>query len=209
MNDLNQKENPLLYWFSKIGDFFVLSLLWLLLCLPVVTFIPACIALYDSVAHCIHGTEDGCVSRFFRTLKSELLRGILLSVLWVGISFLLLWGYNILYQMGQDNQAIATYSLVYLFTMLIPLGLLAWLIPVESRFEHSFFSLFKAAVVYSIVHLPTTVMLLFILALALVLVLLLPILAVLMPAIAVTVQAWFIERVFKKYIPQEEEIEDV
>ena len=209
MNDLNQKENPLLYWFSKIGDFFVLSLLWLLLCLPVVTFIPACIALYDSVAHCIHGTEDGCVNRFFRTLKSELLRGILLSVLWVGISFLLLWGYNILYQMGQDNQAIAAYSLVYLFTMLIPLGLLAWLIPVESRFEHSFFSLFKATVVYSIIHLPTTVLLLIILALALVLVLLLPVLAVLMPAIAVTVQAWFVERVFKKYIPQEEENEDV
>lgn len=209
MNDLNQKENPLLYWFSKIGDFFVLSLLWLLLCLPVVTFIPACIALYDSVAHCIHGTEDGCVSRFFRTLKSELLRGILLSVLWVGISFLLLWGYNILYQMGQNNQAIAAYSLIYLFTMLVPWGLLAWLIPVESRFQHSFFSLFKATIAYSIIHLPTTVMLLVILALALALVLLLPVLAVLMPAIAVTVQAWFVERVFKKYIPQEEENEDV
>ena len=208
MNNLTHKENPLLYWFSKIGDFFVLSILWLLLCLPVVTFIPACIALFDSVAHCIHGTEDGCVSRFFRTLKSELLRGILLSVLWAAIGFLLVWGYSILYQMGKEDPAMATYSLVYLFTMLIPLGILAWLIPVESRFEHSFFGLIKAAVVYSICHLPTTVLLLVVFLLALVLVFLLPVLGVLMPAIAVTVQCRLIEKVFTKYIPQDEEEND-
>ena len=50
---------------------------------------------------------------------------------------------------------------------------------------------------------------LIILALAVALVLLLPVLAVVMPAIAVTVQSWFIERVFNKYIPQEEEADDV
>ena len=209
MDNLNRKENPLLYWFSKIGDFFILSILWLALCLPVVTFVPASIALYDSVAHCIHGTEDGCVRRFLRTLKSELLRGMLLSILWVAIGFLLLYGYNILYHMGQQNQALAAYSLVYLFTMLIPLGVLTWLIPVESRFEHTFFGLFRAAVVYSIGHLPITVLLVVIFILSAILVLLIPVLALLMPAIAVTVQAWFIERVFRKYIPQEEEENDV
>lgn len=208
MNNLNHKENPMLFWFSKIGDFFILSILWLLLCLPVVTFIPACIALFDSVAHCIHGDEEGCIDRFFRTLKRELFRGILLSILWVAIGLLLVWGYNILYQMGQENQAMAAYSLVYLLTMLIPLGILAWLIPVESRFEHSFTGLFRAAIVYSISHLPITVVLLVILALAVVLVLLIPVLGVLMPAIAVTVQCWFVERVFKKYIPQEEDAAD-
>ena len=91
---------------------------------------------------------------------------------------------------------------------MIPLGILAWLIPVESRFEHSFFGLIKAAVVYSICHLPTTVLLLVVFLLALVLVFLLPVLGVLMPAIAVTVQCWLIEKVFTKYIPQDEEEND-
>lgn len=209
MNNLNQRENPMLYWFSKIGDFFILSLLWIALCLPVVTFIPSCIALYDSAVHCIHGTEDGCVKRFLRTFKSELLRGMLLSVLWVAISLFLLYGYSILYQMGQQNRALAAYSLVYLFTMLIPLGVLTWLIPVEARFQHNFTGLLKAAVIYSIGHLPITILLLVIAALSVVLVLFLPVLAVLMPAITVTIQAWFVERVFRKYIPQAEEENDV
>jgi len=208
MNTLNQRENPILYWFSKIGDFCALSVLWLLLCLPVLTFIPASIALFDSISHCIHGTEDGSVRRFLRTFKSELVRGILLSLVWLLIGCGLLYGYAILFQMGQENQAIAAYSLVYLFTMLIPLGVLAWLIPVESRFRHSFFGLFRSAAVYAISHLPATVVLLVILALGFILVFLFPILALLMPAIVVTVQCWFVERVFQKYIPKEEAAED-
>ena len=205
MNNLNQRENPMLYWFSKIGDFCGLSVLWLLLCLPVVTAIPACIALFDSVAHCIHGTEDGTISRFFRTFKNELLRGLLLSVVWLVIGVGLLYGYSILFQIGKEDPAMAAYSLVYLFSMLVPLGVLTWLIPVESRFQHSFFGLFRSAAVCAISHLPTTVVLLVIFALALILTLFIPILALVMPAIAVTIQCWFVERVFQKYIPQKEE----
>ncbi len=208
MRDLTPRENPLLHWFSKIGDFFVLSILWLLLCLPVLTFIPASIALYDSVAHCIHGDEDGTLSRFFRTLKKELLRGLLLSALCIAIGFVLYWGYSILYQMGMENQAMAAYSLVYLFSMLIPLGILGWLIPVESRFEHSFFGLLKVAAIYAISHLPTTVIILVILAASVVAVGFVPVLGLLLPGITVTVQSWFIERVFKKYMPEEEDTED-
>lgn len=208
MNNLKQRENPTLYWFSKIGDFCALSVLWLLLCLPIITVIPASVALFDSVAHCIHGTEDGTIRRFFQTLKNGLLRGILLSLVWLVISCGLLYGYSILFQMGQENATMAAYSLVYLFTMLVPLGVLTWLIPVESRFHHSFFGLFRTAAVYSISHLPTTLLLLAIFALAILMVLLIPILALLIPAIAVTVQCWFIERVFQNYIPQKEEEDD-
>lgn len=208
MNTLTPKENPILYWFSKLGDFVVLSILWMFLCLPVVTFIPACIALYDSVVHCIHGTEEGCVARFFHTLKNELLRGLLLSVLWICFGAVLIYGFGILYQMGQQNHAMAIYSLVYLFTMLIPIGVLTWLIPVQARFEHRFFGLLRASVVYSFAHLPTTILLLVILVLAVLLVLVLPVLVFVLPAITVTVQSWFVERVFQKYIPQEEEDED-
>ena len=194
----------MMYWFGKVGDFFALSVLWLLLCLPVVTIIPASIALFDSVAHCLHGTEDGSVSRFFRTFKSELPRGILLSLVWLAIFCGLLYGFLILFRMGQENSVMAAYSLVYLITMLIPLGVLAWLIPVESRFHHSFFGLFKAAAVYAIGHLPTTILLLVILIVAALMIMVLPILGLLMPAIAVTLQCWFVERVFMKYLPQEE-----
>lgn len=203
MNFLDQSGNRILYWFSKTGDFFILSILWILLCLPIITIIPSSIALFDSVAHCLHGTEDGPVHRFFSTFKSELLRGVLLSVIWLVVGCGLFYGYSILYQIGCQNQTVAIYSLVYLFTLTVPLAVLTWMIPVESRFHHSFFGLFRVAAVYAISHLPTTIMLLILFALASVAVFLMPVLALLIPAITATVQCWFIERVFMKYIPRE------
>jgi uncharacterized membrane protein YesL len=204
MNDLTQKGNPILFWFTKVGDFFCLSMFWLLLCLPVLTIVPASIALYDSVAHCIWGEEDGSIRRFFRTLKREILKGILINVFWLVIGFILFSGYRILYIVGQENSTMAAYSLVYLFTMLIPLGIFAWMIPVQSRFEHTFGSLHRAAAVYAIAHLPSTVMILLLLIAAVVLLLFFPVLILLLPAITVTVQSWFIERAFKQHMPQED-----
>ena len=141
-------------------------------------------------------------------MKAELFRGILISLIYLIIGFGLLYGYNILFQLGKENPTMVTFSYIYLLSIPIPLSILAWLIPVESRFQHSLLGLFRAAAVYTISHLPTTVMLLIILILAVLLTLLAPVLALVMPAIAVTVQCWFVERVFKKYIPQEEDTDE-
>lgn len=203
MNTLNQKENPIIFWFSKVGDFFCLSITWLVTCLLVVTIVPASIALYDSVAHCIRGTEEGPVHRYFQTFKNELLKGILLSLLWLIIAVGLFFGFRVLWVMGKTNSLMATYALIYLFTMLFPLGIFTWLIPVQSRFEHTFGSLHKAAALYCIVHLPSTLMLIFLFFSAVVLTLFFPVLGILLPGITVTIQSWFIERAFKKHMPEE------
>ena len=203
MNNLFNTDNFFWRWFSKMGSFLGLSLLWVLCCLPIITFMPSCIALYDSVTHCVRGNEDHAFRHFFRTLKKELLRGIGLSLVWGILGFILYFGYSILYQMGKENQLAAIYSLVYLGSMLIPMGILAWLIPIQSRFTHSFIDLHKTAATFALAHLPTTAAILGIALVAVVLILFVPILAVLMPCITVTIQCWLIEKVFKKYMPEE------
>lgn len=205
MRNFFNNDNFLWRWFSKIGDFLGLSVVWLLCCVPLITIVPSCISLYDSIAHCVQGDEDHPYKRFFHTFKSELLRGIVLTILWVLIAFLLSWGYQILYQMGQDSQLAAIYSLVYLGTMLVPLGVFAWLIPIESRFQHSFGSLHKAALTFAIAHLPTTGIILLVLIVSVALLMFFPALILLLPAIMVTIQCWFIEKVFKTYTPEENE----
>lgn len=204
MNKFFDPDNFFWRWFGKMADITVLSILWMFCCLPIITIIPACIALYDTCARCIHGTQEHPYKHFFLTLKAELLRGIGITVLWGVLGFALATGYNYLYYLGQNNQFFAMYSLAYLASMLIPVGILAWLIPLESRFNHSFISLHKTAATFAIVHLPTTAILLGLLIAAVVALLFLPVLAILMPGLVVTVQAWFIEKVFKNYLPKEE-----
>lgn len=204
MNNPLQSENFLMRWAGKMGSFLGLSLLWLLFCLPVVTFIPSCVALYDSVTHCVRGNEDGPFRHFFRTLKTKLLRRIGMSLLWSLFGFGLFYGYWILYQMGKTSQLAAIYSLVYLGSMLIPLGILAWVIPVEARFDHGFVDTHKTAATYALLHLPTTAAVLGILALAIVFTFCLPVLLLIIPCIAVTIQCWRIEKILICYLPMEE-----
>lgn len=190
-------------WFSKVGEFCALSILWLLCCLPIVTIIPSCVSLYDSIAHCVLGTEDGPYRRFFRTLKAELLRGIGLTVLWAVAVFLLLYGYQITALAGEGTFA-AIYSMLYAGTMLIPLAMMAWLIPIQSRFYYGIIDLHGTALRFSVAHLPTTAAILGILLVTVVILMFIPPLVVLLPAICVTLQAALIEKVLVQYMPEEQ-----
>jgi uncharacterized membrane protein YesL len=203
MNNFFNTDNFFWRWFGKLPDIAVLSILWFLCCLPIVTIIPSCIALYATIAHCVHGFEEHPYKHFFRCLKSELLRGIGITITWGVLTFLLITGYNYLYYMGQSSQFAAIYSMVYLASMTIPVGILAWLIPLEARFEHSFLSLHKTAATFAIVHLPITGIMLGVLIVGVIVLIFLPVLAFFLPGLIVTVQAWFIEKVFKKYLPDE------
>lgn len=203
MGKLFDTENWLWRWIGKLPELLALSLLWLLCCIPVVTLIPGSIALYDSVAHCVRGSEGGTYRRFFRTLKLELKRGVLLSLLWLLLALILYCGYNAILSGGESNAASA-FSLVYLISMLFPLATLCWLIPLQSRFSYGFWELHRNAALFAFGHLPTTVLILALLWGAVTLVLNIPVLIVLMPAIFVCLQTLFTERILKKYMPEEE-----
>lgn len=203
LGKLFDTDNWLWRWMGRLPDLLALSLLWLLGCIGIVTILPSCIALYDSIAHCIRGHEGGMYRRFFRTFRQEIKRGILLSILWIFLALVLYCGYNAILSGAQSN-ASSAFSLVYLTSMVFPLATLCWLIPLQSRFSYGFWELHRTAVLVAFAHLPTTAVLLALFGGGVTLVLNIPVLAVLMPAILVSAQTLLTERVLKKLMPEEE-----
>lgn len=197
-----QNESFLIRWLSKMGPICALSLIWLLLCLPVVTIIPACISLYDCVVHCLHGNEEGPIRRFFRTLKAELLRGILLSVVFLAMWFLLAAGYRITAAFATGTLA-TVYSMVYAGSMLIPFGIWVWIVPIQARFRYSFGELLSTSIAMAFTHLPTTAASIGLLLASFVIMFCLPPMLVMVPAICATIQAHWIEKVFSQYIMED------
>ncbi len=197
-------DNWLWRFFSRLADYFFVSACWLVCSLPLVTMGSASIALYDTVAHCIRGEEGGMIKRFFRTFKNELLRGILLTVIFAVVAFALNMGYQILTQASQGNQAITVLSIVYFCAMFIPLGIGCWALALESRFVYSLGQLLKNAFCFTFLHLPQTAAVVALFVLVLNVILNLPFLVMLLPGILADFQAFFIERVFLKYMPSED-----
>ena len=80
MKSLFNAENWLWKPLGTLGDFVMLSLLWTLFSLPVVTLGPASAALYDAAVHSIRRGEDTVLARFFSTFKNELKEGVLAAL---------------------------------------------------------------------------------------------------------------------------------
>ena len=201
-------ENNLWSWIGRIPEIVILSTLWVLMSLPVITLIPASIALYDAMARCTMGAEPGPVKRFWRTAKRELVRGLLMGIEWLAFGAIFFFCYNYLLTTGQEIAFFKMYSILYLATMLVPLGVAVWMVPLQSRFYYGFWELHKEAATFCLMYLPKTAMLIGMLIGFTVLILLVPttaILILLIPGFMTLLQTLIIEPVFKQYVSEESE----
>ena len=197
-------DNWLWRGFGRIADFFLLSVLWLVCSIPLVTIGTASIALYDTVAHCFRYNEGSMVGRFFRTFKQELGRGILLTLLWAVLGWLLNVSYQILTQLGEGSSFWAVFSVVYFVILLIPVGMACWAVGLESRFSYSLKELHKNAAMLTLGYLPRTIAIVLIFVVFYNVLINLVFLVMFLPAIMVNLQSMFMEPVFRKYMPEEE-----
>lgn len=198
-NSFFNADNWLWQPFGKIADYLILSALWLLCSVPIVTAGAASAALYDCCARCVRGGERDMISRFFRTFRRELVQGGLSLLLWAAI---LGSGVSLIRRFtGMASATSVNLTAAYAMALLLALlvGVFAWVFPLLSRFTFRFGGLQLTALRLAMAHLPRTV------ALAAVTValgwlclrFLMPVMIV--PGILGTVSAGILEPVFQKY----------
>ena len=196
-------DNWLWRGFGRVADFFILSVLWMVCSIPVVTIGAASIALYDTVAHCFRYQEGRMVGRFFQTFKRELLRGILMTVFWAVVGYLFNVSYQILSQLGADSAFWSVFSQVYFVLLLIPIGIAVWAIGLESRFAYTFGQLHKNAVMFTLGYFPRTLAVVLIFVVFYNVLINMPFLVMFLPAIMVNLQSMFMEPAFRKFMTEE------
>ena len=127
-----------------IGELVMLSLLWGVCSIALVTVGPATAALYDSVVHALRRRDDNLFSRFFRTFRAELKTGCLSALLWLGLLALLFFSWRFL--TGLDDPRFGMIAWVYAPVLaLLLLGVLCWVFPLLSRFTFGFAALNRTA----------------------------------------------------------------
>lgn len=198
-NSLFDAESWLWKPFGYVADFLILSALWLLCSVPVVTAGAAFAALYDCCARCVLGGEQELLTRFFRTFRRELKLGSGSFLLWAavlggGVLLISTFAAN---AAGTDLNVALAYAMAALLLFLT--GVPAWVFPLLSRFTFTLGSLQTTALRLSLAQLPRTIALAAVVAAGgwLCLRLWLPIMVV--PGIAGVLAAYILEPVFQKY----------
>lgn len=189
---------------EKLVDLVLLSIFWLFCCIPVVTIGPSTAALYNTVVRCIRRDERNSWAMFFRTARDNLKVGIWTTLAILPVAVLLVFLQGLLYQTAGSAAGYVLY-VAYQFFLLLPLGMFCYLFPVLSRFTFQTGGLLRNCAKLSIAHLPSTILMGMLLSLAIWACSVLPLLAILLPALLVLVQSWPLERIFRPYIQAQQE----
>jgi len=156
MSRFFSRDNWIWSPFSWVADMFILSCLWVICSVPLLTIGASTAALYDCSARCVRGGDEKMFARFFRTFRRELVQSIPTLLLWIcviagGYAAISAYGNNV--TVTGTSTAITT-GLLLLLTIVV--GIAAWVFPLLSRFTMSFTSLNLMAARLALIHLPRT-----------------------------------------------------
>ena len=185
--------------FGWVADFLILSCLWTICSIPVLTAGAATAAMYDCCARCLKEGERELFSRYFRTFRRELRGSIPSTLLWTAVLgglYFLVRSFTASAEGTNVNLMIA-YSMVIFLALVV--GFASWVFPLLSRFTFGFASLNLTALRLAMAHLPRTIALaaVNIAAIWVCLRFLMPVMIV--PGFAGLLSAYILEPVFKPY----------
>ncbi len=194
------QDNAFFSFCGKLADVFMLSLLWIICCLPLITIGSSTAALYNTIVKCIRGKQDHPYSTFIECLKKNFKDGIPISFSIIAILFIMSYQFIYLW-----NGAIAGFRVSFLFLIfncvfsIIPFGFICWICPIFSRYEFTFSQLAVTSFKFVFAHLFSSIIMAVIFAVSLYFssMLIFPIIFV--PFIVTYINSIFIEKAFKKH----------
>lgn len=83
-------DSRLYRWAENATNFFLLTILWLLVSLPVITFFPATTAMFGVFRAWEEREGAGIVGPFFAALRERFLQSLLVGIVWAILGFILL-----------------------------------------------------------------------------------------------------------------------
>lgn len=200
MNGLFNMDNAFFTTIGKIVDIVIVSFLWTILLIPIVTIGPATTALYYTMVKVIRKERGYLFREFFSSFKANFKVGAL-STLWVILFYIIILT-DI--RISRDIEGIPGFLLVAVFNSLLILitAMTIYVFPVLSRFKIKTKELLKTSLFMSMKHLPTTILLaVIILVFALAVYIFLPVVFI-APGLCMLVVSFLMERVFRKYMPE-------
>jgi uncharacterized membrane protein YesL len=211
MNHLFNLDNPFFTAMGKVADLFILNMVFLLCCIPVITIGPALSALFYVTLKMVRNEESYIVRSFFHSFRQNLKQGILIHLIMLLVGCILLADYRIIGQMdGSFTNVIRI--IIMAMTVLYALVFL-YIYPVLAKFYNTIKNTFRNAVLMAIRHLPLTILML-IISICPLAVLLIPtasvqstiilLLILVGPAAIAYANSFFFVKIFDKYVPAEE-----
>jgi uncharacterized membrane protein YesL len=175
-------------WLETATDFFLLNLIWLAVCLPVVTIFPSTAAMFGVVRDWVRGKEGSLTRTFITRFRENLGQSLLVGVIWTVFGVALFLDFLVASKLSFGAEVVLK-ALLVLVSALYAFGSV-FLFPVMVHYEADWKTVIRNSLLMSIGRLPTTVMSLVLLAVMVGLTVVVPFLVI----ITGSITAYFVYR---------------
>ncbi len=193
---MNLLDTRVYRWLEVATDFFLLNLMWLVACVPVVTAFPSTAAMFGVARDWVRGKEGGLARAFASRFKENFVQGALVGVLWALFGAALLLDFSVAGRLPPGAEVVLK-SLLVLATVLYA-SASVYLFPLMVHYEMGWKTLIKNSLLLSVGRLPTTAACLLFVAVMAVLTATLPILALITGSVTAYVVYAMCDREFRK-----------
>lgn len=211
MRQLFDIDGPVMSALGQITNYILLSFLWLLFCIPVITIGASTSALYYVTLKMARKETLSVAGSFFKALRENLGQGIIFTIIFGAIGAVLFFDYSIM--LRQDSFWGVALRVVFMALTIFYLITMMYTFPLQAQFENSIRGTLKNAFYFSFQNIRITLAALGIhavpaLAIFLPMELLCKILPVLLLALPALI-AWLCSlqymKIFKIYMEKEKE----
>ena len=152
-------DSRIMRFLAKLGDMFILNVLYLVCCIPVITIGAATTALYYNTLKMAENRESYVWREFLRTFKENFKQATIIWMIILVIGAVLVGDFLVMGGIG--SQALASVTAIVVIVVGVFLILTAvYVFPVLARFDNSVLNIMKYALLMAIRHLPSTVVIL-------------------------------------------------
>ena len=152
-------DSRIMSFLAKLGDMFILNVLYLVCCIPIVTIGAATTALYYNTLKMAENRESYVWREFLRTFKENFKQATIIWMIILVIGAVLVGDFLVMGGIG--SQALASVTAIVVIVVGVFLILTAvYVFPVLARFDNSVLNIMKYALLMAIRHLPSTVVIL-------------------------------------------------
>jgi len=161
---------------DKAVDFFFLNVIWILLCIPIITIFPATVAMFGVIRQWVRKEDVPVFNSFFKLFKENFKKGFMAGIIWFGLAYLLYFNITVSLQMEGILKLFMLSILISFCILFILLSI--FLLPVIVQYEMRLGSLIKNSLLLSVSQLKVSLLSLMIILTALSITYLIPVMIV-------------------------------
>lgn len=188
---------------NKVGDIILLSILWIICCIPLITIGASTTAAYYTAAKVIRHSEGYEWNEFFKCFKLNFKSTVVMNLVFViCIAFFI---FNFIVMGGAEDEMFFYLKIIYIAIGIVLIGVYAYAYPILSRFNMKSGKIMMMSLQLFFRHFPTTMGIIGLFLVTLFGMYMLPWAFFILPGVFMFIVTFLMERVLLKYMPKPEE----